>query len=303
MVADATRPHPAGPPRGDGPDDAEPCHRRRPRDRPHPHLLRAARVARDAHHRGHAAVGGRTGIPRHTRHPQGGARRRPGVGWPTRCTRPDRRSSCSSCTSAGCPTPPTPRTAGHPLAPSAIAAAGDMFTATGPQPMPVPREMTEADLAQTIADFRRPPDSRSTRGRRRRAARRERLPAPAVPEHATPTVRTDGYGGDIAGRIRFPSRWRPRSPRRSAPTGSGIRISPGSPLGDIEEDGRRRALRRTRRGARPARARLPARRASRRRGAAPRASVTAGPAGWCSTAPVPTSTAARRTCATDWPMS
>jgi N-ethylmaleimide reductase len=39
------------------------------------------------------------------------------------------------------------------LGPSAVAAAGDMFTASGLLPHPVPREMTEADIAKAIEEF------------------------------------------------------------------------------------------------------------------------------------------------------
>ena len=129
---------------------------------------------------------------------------RPGVGSPTPCTRPARRSSCSSCTSAGCRTPPTPRTAGHRSHRRPSRRSGDMFTATGPQPMAVPREMTEADIAQTIADFRRAARLAVDAG------------ADGVELHGAngyllqqfmstnANRRTDGYGGDIAGRIRFP---------------------------------------------------------------------------------------------------
>ncbi|MET4158465.1 alkene reductase [Agromyces sp. PvR057] len=122
-----------------------------------------------------------------------------------------------------------------PLAPSAAAAAGDMFTATGPLPMPVPREMTEADLAQTIADLRR-------------AARLAiQAGADGVELHGAngyllqqflstnANRRTDQYGGDLAGRIRFPVEVAAAVADEIGADRVGFRISPGSPLGDIEE--------------------------------------------------------------------
>ena len=122
-----------------------------------------------------------------------------------------------------------------PLAPSAVAAAGDMFTATGPQPMAVPREMTEADIAQTISDFRR-------------AARRAvDAGADGVELHGAngyllqqflstnANRRTDGYGGDIAGRIRFPVEVVTAVADEIGADRVGYRISPGSPYGDIVE--------------------------------------------------------------------
>lgn len=122
-----------------------------------------------------------------------------------------------------------------PLAPSAVAASGDMFTATGPQPMPVPREMTEADLAQTIADFR--------------SAARLAIEAGAdgVELHGAngyllqqflstnANRRTDAYGGDLAGRIRFPVEVAAAVADEIGADRVGFRVSPGSPLGDIEE--------------------------------------------------------------------
>lgn len=42
----------------------------------------------------------------------------------------------------------------QPVGPSAISAEQDMFTATGPQKTPVPRELTAEDIQATIAGFR-----------------------------------------------------------------------------------------------------------------------------------------------------
>ncbi|MGI9822150.1 alkene reductase [Agromyces sp. Marseille-Q5079] len=123
----------------------------------------------------------------------------------------------------------------QPLAPSAIAAAGDMFTASGPQPMPVPREMSHADLAQTIADFRHAARLAVAAG------------ADGVELHGAngyllqqflstnANLRTDGYGGDIAGRIRFPVEVAAAVADEIGADRVGFRISPGSPLGDIQE--------------------------------------------------------------------
>lgn len=122
-----------------------------------------------------------------------------------------------------------------PLAPSAIAAAGDMFTATGPQPMPEPRAMTDADLAQTISDFRRAARLAVDAG------------ADGVELHGAngyllqqfmstnANLRTDGYGGDIAARIRFPLEVTAAVVDEIGADRVGYRISPGSPLGDIVE--------------------------------------------------------------------
>ena len=122
-----------------------------------------------------------------------------------------------------------------PLAPSAIAAVGDMFTTTGPLPMALPREMTEADIAQTISDFRRAARLAIDAG------------ADGVELHGAngyllqqfmstnANRRTDRYGGDIAGRIRFPVELATAVADEIGADRVGFRISPGSPLGDIEE--------------------------------------------------------------------
>ncbi|MDF2580216.1 MAG: alkene reductase [Microbacterium sp.] len=121
------------------------------------------------------------------------------------------------------------------LAPSAIAARGDMFTMSGPQPMPAPVEMTEADIAQTIADFRRAARLAVDAG------------ADGVEVHGAngyllqqflstnANRRTDGYGGDIAGRVRFSVEVAAAVADEIGPDRVGFRVSPGSPLGDIEE--------------------------------------------------------------------
>jgi N-ethylmaleimide reductase len=123
----------------------------------------------------------------------------------------------------------------RPVAPSAVAAKGDMFTATGPQPMPEPREMTEVDIARTITDFRRAARLAVDAG------------ADGVELHGAngyllqqfvstnANLRTDGYGGDIAGRIRFPLEVATAVADEIGADRVGYRISPGSPLGDIVE--------------------------------------------------------------------
>lgn len=123
----------------------------------------------------------------------------------------------------------------QPLAPSALAATGDMFTASGPQPMAMPREMTTADIAQTIDDFRRAARLAVDAG------------ADGVEIHGAngyllqqflstnANLRTDEYGGDIAGRIRFPVEVATAVADEISADRVGFRISPGSPLGDIQE--------------------------------------------------------------------
>lgn len=91
----------------------------------------------------------------------------------------------------------------HPMAPSALIHERSIVTRSGPQPSVVPREMTVADIEQTIADYAQ-------------AARRAReagcdgveihaangyLPSQFL--HESANLRTDAWGGDIPRRARF----------------------------------------------------------------------------------------------------
>ncbi|GAA2293367.1 alkene reductase [Glycomyces scopariae] len=93
---------------------------------------------------------------------------------------------------------------GHlPMAPSPVRLPGGLHTPTGHQEAPVPVEMSEADIKGTVAEFA--------------AAARNALRAGAdgVEVHAangyllnqflsrSSNLRTDGYGGSVANRIRF----------------------------------------------------------------------------------------------------
>ena len=123
----------------------------------------------------------------------------------------------------------------QPLAPSAVAPAGEMFTAAGMQPMPTPREMTTEDIATTVADFA--------------AAARAAVEAGAdgVEIHgangylvhqflsSNANVRTDGYGGSVQNRIRFAVEVATAVAEAVGPERTGMRISPGNPFNDITE--------------------------------------------------------------------
>ncbi|MCA0144338.1 alkene reductase [Blastococcus sp. LR1] len=123
-----------------------------------------------------------------------------------------------------------------PVAPSAVAAQAQMFTASGPQPMPVPREMTTEDLAQTVADFRRAARLAVEAG------------ADGVELHGAngyllhqflstnANRRTDAYGGSVEGRIRFPVEVAAAVAEEIGADRVGFRIAPGNPFNDIVED-------------------------------------------------------------------
>jgi N-ethylmaleimide reductase len=121
------------------------------------------------------------------------------------------------------------------LAPSAVAPVEEMFTTKGMQPIPEPRQMMQADILQTIADFRH-------------AARRAvDAGADGVEIHGAngyllqqffaPNAnrRTDAYGGGIENRARFAIEVAKAIAGEIGPDRTGIRISPGGRAGDIDE--------------------------------------------------------------------
>ena len=123
-----------------------------------------------------------------------------------------------------------------PLAPSPVAAQATMFTATGPQPMPVPQEMTQDDVTQTVADFRR-------------AARLAvEVGADGVEVHGAngyllhqflsvnANRRSDAYGASVQGRIRFPVEVAAAVADEVGADRVGFRIAPGNPFNDVAED-------------------------------------------------------------------
>jgi 2,4-dienoyl-CoA reductase-like NADH-dependent reductase (Old Yellow Enzyme family) len=121
------------------------------------------------------------------------------------------------------------------LAPSAIAPGVPMFTMTGAQPIPVPREMSREDIAVTVQEFRAA------------AAAAVRAGADGVEIHGAngyllqqffapnANERTDEYGGSIENRVRFALEVARAVAEEIGPERTGIRLSPGLGLGGLEE--------------------------------------------------------------------
>lgn len=123
----------------------------------------------------------------------------------------------------------------QPVAPSAIAPGQEMFTASGPQAIPVPRELSRDDIQTVIAEFRHAAASAIAAG------------ADGVEIHAangyllhqflSPNAnhRTDSYGGSVENRSRFVVEVAQAVADEVGADQVGIRISPSMPLGGIDE--------------------------------------------------------------------
>ncbi|MNB85152.1 N-ethylmaleimide reductase [compost metagenome] len=121
------------------------------------------------------------------------------------------------------------------VAPSAIAPGAQMFTATGMQDIPVPRELSNEDIQTTIADFRKAAAAAIAAG------------ADGVEIHGAngylinqfigenSNTRTDEYGGSIENRARFAIEVTKAIVQEIGADRTGFRISPGTPLGGIQD--------------------------------------------------------------------
>ncbi|MFD7503710.1 alkene reductase [Streptomyces sp. NPDC059850] len=136
-----------------------------------------------------------------------------------------------------------------PLAPSPIRLPDPIYTPTGFQEAGTPREMTSADIRQTIADFaataRRAVDAGFT-GVEVHSANGYLLHQFLAPNT---NQRTDAYGGTIENRIRFTTEVVDAVIDAIGPERTGLRISPGTtdpllPADQIPADGGRAAAER-----------------------------------------------------------
>ncbi len=122
-----------------------------------------------------------------------------------------------------------------PIAPSAVAAQGNMFTWTGPKPLPVPREMTHAEIERVIAAF----------GQAARNAVEAGLDGVEihgangylVNQFLAPNsnLRTDEWGGSIERRARFLLAVTDAAIAAIGAGRVGVRVSPGNTFNTIEE--------------------------------------------------------------------
>ncbi|MBS1095189.1 alkene reductase [Gluconobacter wancherniae] len=121
------------------------------------------------------------------------------------------------------------------VAPSAIAPGTGMFTATGLQDIPVPREMTQADIAQTVQDFRHAARCAVDAGAD--GVEIHGANAYLIQQFLAPSAntRTDSYGGSLENRARFAIEVATAVAEEIGAERTGIRFSPGTPLWGIDE--------------------------------------------------------------------
>ncbi|WBO68564.1 alkene reductase [Streptomyces camelliae] len=126
----------------------------------------------------------------------------------------------------------------QPVGPSAVTAKGQVYTHEGPQDFVTPKELTEAEILETVADYA--------------AAARNAIEAgfDGVELHGAngylihqflapnSNQRTDGWGGSPQARIRFAVETAKAVAEAIGADKVGFRISPGNPYNDIDESDR-----------------------------------------------------------------
>ncbi|MFJ8719165.1 alkene reductase [Streptomyces violaceus] len=129
-----------------------------------------------------------------------------------------------------------PATSGlTPVAPSPVALPETIFTPEGHRPAVVPREMTAEDIRTTVADF-------AKAARNAIDAGFEGVEVHSANGHllhqflaANTNLRTDGYGGPVAARIRFTAEVTEAVAAEIGAGRVGLRVSPGNTVNGIAE--------------------------------------------------------------------
>ncbi len=123
----------------------------------------------------------------------------------------------------------------RPVGPSAVAAVGDVFTPAGPRPAPVPRALATAEVpehARSYADAARRAVDAGFDGVELHGANGY-LISQFLSSNAN--LRTDRYGGPVAGRIRFAVEATAATADAIGGARTGIRLSPGGTFWGVEE--------------------------------------------------------------------
>ncbi|WP_307832160.1 oxidoreductase [Prauserella cavernicola] len=122
-----------------------------------------------------------------------------------------------------------------PVGPSAVAAQGQVFTHDGMKAFVTPKELTEAEIAQTITDFA--DAARNAIAAGFDGAELHGANGYLIHQFLAPNanLRTDGWGGSVASRIRLGVEVTTAVVEAIGGHRTGFRISPGNPLNDIAE--------------------------------------------------------------------
>jgi N-ethylmaleimide reductase len=124
-----------------------------------------------------------------------------------------------------------------PVAPSAVIAEGQVYTATGPQAFETPKAMTEEEILQTIEDFASAAANAIAAGFD--GVEIHGANGYLVHQFISTNVnlRTDQWGGSVEGRIKFPVEVAKAVSARIGADKTGFRISPTNPFNGIAEEG------------------------------------------------------------------
>ncbi|MGA6226049.1 alkene reductase [Streptomyces umbrinus] len=123
----------------------------------------------------------------------------------------------------------------RPVGPSAVPAVGDVFTPTGPQPAPLPRALETSEVpehARSYADAARRAVDAGFDGVELHGANGY-LISQFLSSNAN--LRTDGYGGSVAHRIRFAVEAVSATVDAVGAARTGIRLSPGGNFWGVRE--------------------------------------------------------------------
>lgn len=122
-----------------------------------------------------------------------------------------------------------------PVGPSAVAATGQVFTHEGPKDFVTPRELTDAEIRETIADFvaaARAAVDAGFDGVELHGANGYLIHQFLAPNS---NQRTDAWGGSVEGRIRFAVETVRAVVAEIGAARTAIRLSPGNPFNDVAE--------------------------------------------------------------------
>jgi N-ethylmaleimide reductase len=123
----------------------------------------------------------------------------------------------------------------RPVGPSAVAAVGDVFTPTGPQPAPTPRALRTEEVpehAESYAEAARRAVDAGFDGVELHGANGYLISQFLAPNA---NLRTDRYGGSVTNRIRFAVEAAAATVDAVGAERTGIRLSPGGTFWGVEE--------------------------------------------------------------------